>query len=145
MFSESQHISQQHISLHEAASMRSAAAFGGGTFPLCLRKKDCTEQLGVDIACFADGYCLKVMNIKSGGLFAAWNEQCDAGKSINPGDHIVSVNGYIEVADMLSKCRTGRVLKMLIRPYEPHLNPVRPSLADSVLKHSNNMVTAHHS
>ena len=108
--------------------VHSAAAFGSSIFLLCLRKKDCAEQLSVDIAYSADSYCLKVMNIKSGGIVSNWNRQTThVGKSIYPGDHIVSVNGYMEATAMLNQCLRSTVLKMLIRPLALNTDNIRHS------------------
>jgi NACalpha-BTF3-like transcription factor len=71
-------------------------------------------KLGLDVEEIPSANHLPIRGI-NGGLAAKWNETNSS--KIQQGDRIVQVNGVAnDVAAMMKKCRTDKVLKMVILP-----------------------------
>lgn len=72
-------------------------------------------KLGLDVEEIAGRAYLPVRQV-NGGLAAKWNQD-HSDRTISPGDRIMQVNGVAnDVAGMMRKCRTDKVLKMVLMP-----------------------------
>merc|ERR1719277_239198 len=74
------------------------------SFSFTLRKVDATGGLGLEISHSAWGpQVLRVEGVKPGTPMDAWNRQCiGTGKTVEPGDLIMSVNGASDREGMMA-------------------------------------------
>jgi hypothetical protein len=88
---------------------------GGTSFSFSLRKAE-GVQLGMDFVDRSAG--LVVKNVETGGAVEAWNRQCAggpaAGKAVNPGDCVTSVNGITDVEGMRRECQEKALIRLTI-------------------------------
>lgn len=90
---------------------------GGCVFSFTLRVAEGVD-LGLEVCHHDGGDALHVQGVKPGGAIEAWNKQCvggpAAGKAVNVGDKIVSVNDFCKPKEMLQQCREKKMLRLSV-------------------------------
>merc|ERR1719188_2478888 len=84
------------------------------TFQVTLRRAP-DVPLGLDIHPDAEGVCLVVSAIRSGGAVQAWNHQTEGQlREIRPGDRIAQVNAAQGASRMRHECLEKSLLKIAV-------------------------------